>query len=326
MLKGENSADAIMEIPYIPSVDIESRVMCVSGYSPPRLWFLDNLKAFLTAIVVVQHVIITWAGDWDYLYETIGVSASKNTVKVQQIFSDLCHTFFMTMFFTISAYFTIPTLSKARSPWRFIVGKFWRLLVPFLVWIPLNILIRVVSTWINPVDVDFGKYFTKYQGDRFSIQGILSRPESYFRGHTWFLLLLFVYTSLYVIIMNGCTWSRLHHHQTSHHDGGDEDDRKEASLGNDTRSVTSPPQEISGGRLISSLVCLMSLTTILKWICSSITDMFVFKYIGVYTVYFYIGIVMEKYNLFMRIPSTFGLLCGLTGLAWFILQRLVPWR
>jgi fucose 4-O-acetylase-like acetyltransferase len=150
-----------------------------------RIYYLDNLKVFLTCLVIAHHSAHGYGnimGDWIYsnhekttwLYNFIVVNAS----------------FIMGLFFMISGYF-IPMSFKNKSIKEFIISKTKRLILPVFF-----ILIIIV-----PI------YF--YIGTNFKLHNIFTFWDYYINvywkmgkfsyEHGWFLVHLFLYSMVYAL-------------------------------------------------------------------------------------------------------------------------------
>ena len=139
-----------------------------------RLYYIDNLKTFLTFMVVTFHVTCSFGGcglNWVLI-----VGLYKNTFSTfASILAMLNQGYFMSLFFFISAYFT-PSSFQKKKRGDFSVDKAKRL------WIPLI----VVTTTIFPCIILYCQWFT---GSDFFFN---VTP-----GHCWFLLWLLVLNVVY---------------------------------------------------------------------------------------------------------------------------------
>eukprot|EP00814_Leptocylindrus_danicus_P000873 CAMPEP_0116032504 /NCGR_PEP_ID=MMETSP0321-20121206/18212_1 /TAXON_ID=163516 /ORGANISM="Leptocylindrus danicus var. danicus, Strain B650" /LENGTH=555 /DNA_ID=CAMNT_0003507959 /DNA_START=65 /DNA_END=1729 /DNA_ORIENTATION=- len=118
-----------------------------------RYYFLDNLKIFLTALVLTHHVSCAFgacgSAGW-YL----GVGDDDNEAvtafsEVLKIFTFMNQGYFMTLFFLISGFFTASSYDrKGKSPAMFLQDKVKRLLVPAVVCsYTTNPLALLISQW-----------------------------------------------------------------------------------------------------------------------------------------------------------------------------------
>jgi len=93
-----------------------------------RYYYLDNVKSFLTVIVVIHHITCTFAGGgWYY-----GVAAYQTPFTAPfNMFLTLNQSYFMCLFFFISGYFS-PSSLERKGRFAFLQDKFRRLGQPFV--------------------------------------------------------------------------------------------------------------------------------------------------------------------------------------------------
>ena len=95
-----------------------------------RLYFLDNLRTFLIFLVVLNHAGV--------VYESSGLTASfwivddPATSHLPGLLNLIMDLFVMPTILFISGYFT-PSSLERKGSWRFLKGKFRRLMVPWVV-------------------------------------------------------------------------------------------------------------------------------------------------------------------------------------------------
>lgn len=135
---------------------------------PVRLHYLDNIKWILIEVVILHHVACVFSG-----YNCIGIGlfpatvgigepGSNDSLMVLQLISrwflTLNQSYFMALFFFISAYFSPSSLDR-KGAWKFLEDKFWRLGVPltvctFLLYPAINTAIANIFQpgrfWVNP--------------------------------------------------------------------------------------------------------------------------------------------------------------------------------
>lgn len=98
-----------------------------------RMYYIDNIRILLTALVVLHHLAITYAGGpglWYY------IEANPNPITnlVLTLFIATNQSFFMGMFFLISAYFLEKSMRR-KSTAEVLKDKIKRLGVPLLFYI-----------------------------------------------------------------------------------------------------------------------------------------------------------------------------------------------
>jgi peptidoglycan/LPS O-acetylase OafA/YrhL len=167
-----------------------------------RLWYLDNLKLFLTIIVIIHHVGQAYGptgGFWQYksslpdapvewLGRTFGINAA----------------YFMGLFFLISGYF-FPGSYDRKGARAFLRDKIVRLGIPLIAALLIISPLQMYSYYMlyseNP-PLNYWNYFTDiYLGIHGMPEGFrmsLVFPELNF-GHLWFVEHLLVYAVLYTV-------------------------------------------------------------------------------------------------------------------------------
>jgi surface polysaccharide O-acyltransferase-like enzyme len=148
---------------------------------PLRLWFVDNVRIFLTVLVIAHH-----AGQ---PYEPTGgmwlVSNSEQADILGAFFATNA-AFFMGLFFLISGYF-VPGAYARKGVKVFLQERFLRLGVPILFFALL--VFPPVFYLSEPREESFGQFL---------IQVYLRQPQMQ-AGHLWFLMHLLVYTVCYAL-------------------------------------------------------------------------------------------------------------------------------
>ncbi|MCQ2974125.1 MAG: acyltransferase [Bacteroidales bacterium] len=131
-----------------------------------RLFFLDNLKVFLTILVVFHHACIPFSpyGDWGY-----HPSNPEEVIDRIWLFISVNASFFMGLFFFISGYF-IPGSYDRQGGKSFCQKKLLRLGIPLL----------LVTIIVSPVDhcLSF--------------------------AHAWYIESLLIFSLLYALIRQFC--------------------------------------------------------------------------------------------------------------------------
>lgn len=101
------------------------------GLNTNRVFYLDNLKILLTILVILHHVAITFGGEGHFI---INVSGGSDAVKLfLTAFLAINQSYFMGIFFSISAFFSYKSIVK-KGKKTFITGKIMRLMLPATVY------------------------------------------------------------------------------------------------------------------------------------------------------------------------------------------------
>ncbi len=151
--------------------------------SKSRVLYIDNLRIFLIALVVLHHLAITYgsAGGWYYKE----VEPDNLTLLILTAFAVTNQSFFMGMFFLISAYFTRISL-ECKSPGKFLKDRSIRLGIPLLVFyfILSPLTIYVTLRYGLGRDINFWGYVKREQGFGF--------------GPMWFVETLLIFSLICV--------------------------------------------------------------------------------------------------------------------------------
>lgn len=152
-----------------------------------RIYFLDNLKVLLTVLVVLQHSAQPYGpgGGW-----WIAPDPNQTTIDfiALGLFMALNMSFFMGLFFMISAYFMPGSLDR-KSPPKFIKDRLVKLGVPIPIfmfgvfpaigYLMLNHSQPVINFYLNYLNIFSPQYNLEL-------------------GHLWFLAMLLIFSGVYI--------------------------------------------------------------------------------------------------------------------------------
>lgn len=160
----------------------------VTGQSKQRMYFLDNLRAFIVLLVIVFHVGIGYMSppvQWWYVNDT----KSNPLFNLFVMDTDV---FIMPIMFMLAGYFALPVL-KRKGIAEFLKGKVTRIAIPWLAGVfffapPITYMIWFSRSPNPPEYMTFWKTM-------FFTPDIFNHAHYWFLGElTWFFLLL---TALY---------------------------------------------------------------------------------------------------------------------------------
>ena len=103
-----------------------------AGMRTGRLYFIDNLRIFLTVSVVVFHVAGVYLG-FSREFPFVDPPTSNVTKALLRLFMIVNQAYFMGLFFFISGYFT-PDSYDRKGSWVFIKDRLRMLGIPFLMY------------------------------------------------------------------------------------------------------------------------------------------------------------------------------------------------
>ncbi|WP_338450088.1 acyltransferase [Niallia oryzisoli] len=149
-----------------------------------RILYLDNLRVFLTMLVVVFHTSIAYGGAGSWILKDVDDSQLSLTVIILSIFTGVCQAFFMSLFFFLSTYF-IPFSYDKKGPIVFLKGRLIRIGIPLLFY---YFIIGPITDW-------FAHFYNRMTLSQFYIQKVFSFQQNFF-GPAWFLETL-LYVSIF---------------------------------------------------------------------------------------------------------------------------------
>jgi surface polysaccharide O-acyltransferase-like enzyme len=161
-----------------------------------RMLFVDNLRVFLTILVVLHHLAITYGagGSWSYMERP----TSELTEIILSLLTTLDHFFFMGAFFLIAGYFVPGSLDR-KGTMPFLKDRLVRLGIPFLVFSyllsPITSYIWDMQHWITVAS--FPMYYV----------GAL-RSLRFSTGPLWFVEALLVFSAVYAIGRAVLNWTQ----------------------------------------------------------------------------------------------------------------------
>jgi peptidoglycan/LPS O-acetylase OafA/YrhL len=160
-----------------------------------RLFFIDNLRILLSALVVIVHVACTYGGPGGWAYTEKG--ADLFTIFPLTVLNATSQSFFMGMFFFISAYFTHKSFQR-KGFVRFLKDRVMRLGIPLVL---TYYLISPVTNYLAwPVK------YQKYADATFA--EIWNSGNSFGPGVMWFVEALIYFTILYLLAYLVFPWLR----------------------------------------------------------------------------------------------------------------------
>ncbi len=161
----------------------------------PRLFFIDNLRIGLIALVVAHHVGQAYGptGGWWYFSDPARAS-------VLGAFFTVSRSFFMSLFFMISGYFLPPSFD--RKPKGFLGDRFRRLGIPLLAFFFVIIPVMMYAHHLNfrpygPISfLSYWRHFYFGHGPRPPHWAGPAWPDANF-GHLWFVEHLLIFAVCY---------------------------------------------------------------------------------------------------------------------------------
>jgi glucans biosynthesis protein C len=154
-----------------------------------RLLFVDNIRVYLTILVILHHLMITYAGTGRWYY-TEGRQDFVTRV-LGAWFSATDQAYFMGLFLLISAYF-LPGSYDRKGAGRFLKDRLIRLGIPLAVfsWVINPLFIYGIRVLTEGPQLPYWSYFTS---EYFKTEPLIGA------GPLWFVELLLIFSLLYML-------------------------------------------------------------------------------------------------------------------------------
>ncbi|QBD82739.1 acyltransferase [Ktedonosporobacter rubrisoli] len=149
-----------------------------------RLHYVDNLRVYLTCLVILHHLAMTYSGTpgWYYMETT----KDAVTTLLLSVFLVVNQIYFMGFFFFISGYFT-PGSYERKGAGTFLKERLLRLGIPLLAF---DLLLDPLTKYIGDgLPQPFQRFFSEY----------LLNFSGLARGPLWFVDVLLAFALAYVI-------------------------------------------------------------------------------------------------------------------------------
>ncbi len=153
-----------------------------------RMTFMDNLRVFLTILVPLLHLAITYGSEGSWFY------AERPTTELAgmllTLFTCFCQFFFMGLFFLISGYFTPGSVDR-KGRLQYIKDRLVRLGIPLVLF---SLLVSPITEYAKSMTVyhDNTRDFVTYTIDYW-------KSRDYAPGPLWFVEILLVFALAYAL-------------------------------------------------------------------------------------------------------------------------------
>src|SRR5512136_2015480 len=121
-----------------------------------RLLFVDNIRVFLTILVILHHLMITYSGTGRWYYNEGGADAF--TGSVGGWFCSINQAYFMGLFLLISAYF-VPGPYDRKGAGRFLKDRLIRLGIPLAVYSWVINPLFIYAFFYKDIRMPFWRFF-----------------------------------------------------------------------------------------------------------------------------------------------------------------------
>ncbi|HSJ52143.1 MAG TPA: acyltransferase family protein [Anaerolineae bacterium] len=178
----------------IPGLQQSPPAAPIPAKGSSRLLFVDNIRIFLTIVVILHHLMIIYAGSGGWIFHEGREDEITNALG--SWFCNVNQAYFMGLFLLISAYF-VPGSYDRKGPVRFVVDRLVRLGIPLAVysWILRPLFIYIVLN--RGEGLPFGGW---YETAYFRLYGLLGG------GPLWFIELLLLFSLVYATAHLFTSW------------------------------------------------------------------------------------------------------------------------
>ncbi|MCI0768235.1 acyltransferase family protein [Bacillus sp. TL12] len=153
-----------------------------------RIYYIDNLRVFLTILVILHHIAMTYSSTGELWYFEDMDSTYEFTNFILTAFVFINQSFFMGLFFFLSGYFT-PNAYDQKGPKLFLKDRYIRLNTPIIFYIFfLSPVIQFTAQ--EKKNLSFGHF---YKSKILSLESIEIGP-------LWFVLALLIFNCMYLLV------------------------------------------------------------------------------------------------------------------------------
>jgi hypothetical protein len=152
-----------------------------------RLLFIDNIRVFLTILVILHHLMIIYAGTGDFTYTEGRQDAVSEALGGW--FCAMNQAYFMGLFLLISAYF-VPGSYDRKGAGRFLKDRLIRLGIPVVVYSWVINPLFVYVFFYEDIRMPFWRYFPREYFENNALIGA---------GPLWFVEILLIFSLVYVL-------------------------------------------------------------------------------------------------------------------------------
>ena len=153
-----------------------------------RLYFIDNVRTLLIALVIMVHAAVTYGGEGGWYFEE--ATDSMVVTVLLTMFNAICQSFFMSLLFLIAGYFTADSYAKSSMS-RYLMARLNRLGIPLVAF----------YVGVGPLTI--------YLSDKLD-GSIFNYRQSFHAGPMWFAQALLIFTGIFIIatlIKNMTRWA-----------------------------------------------------------------------------------------------------------------------
>jgi glucan biosynthesis protein C len=168
----------------------ERAVAEVQPKAAARLLFVDNLRIYLTILVILHHLIIIYSGSGGWIYHE--GRQDEITSALGELFTAINHSYFMGLFLLIAAYF-VPGSYDRKGAWRFMKDRLIRLGIPLAVysWAIRPLLLYAGNSAYGDLSLSFLQWYSRQYFRDYGLIG---------GGPLWFISALLLFSLVYALV------------------------------------------------------------------------------------------------------------------------------
>jgi len=169
------------------ATDSTPNPLTVQPKTASRLLFVDNLRVFLTIVVLLHHLMVIYAGTGSWLYNE--GRQDDITQALGAWFCAVNQAYFMGLFLLIASYF-VPGAYDRKGAWRFLADRLIRLGIPLAIY---GWIIRPLFIYATQIAQRGAAFWDWFPGRYFGDYGIIGG------GPLWFIETLLIFSAAYVL-------------------------------------------------------------------------------------------------------------------------------
>jgi len=177
-----------ISIPNVTSA-VKPATSVAAGAKPAlRVSYIDMLRGFLIALVIVFHAACTYNGSEDWTFRDLKANDPVSEIGLS-LFVIYCQSFFMSLYFFLSGVFT-PGAYDKKGTGRFWLDRVLHLLIPALVY---TLVVSRIPNYLTAIT----NYGLRDSFWKFSANTFWSDADA---GPTWFVFAVLLFSGLYTLV------------------------------------------------------------------------------------------------------------------------------
>ena len=158
-----------------------------TGKGVHRLLYIDNIRIYLTILVIAHHLMVIYAGSGGWIhYEG---RQDEITDAIGNWFCAVNQSYFMGLFLFVAAYF-VPGAYDRKGPCKFLADRLVRLGIPLAIY---SWVLRPIFIYFSIGSGPYGAFWSWYTGTYFRVYGWIGG------GPLWFIEALLIFSLVYVL-------------------------------------------------------------------------------------------------------------------------------